>query len=155
MIKLTLLFIVFALQGCVFPSDEALEARFHSNRPDFVTLARMLDEDKGIAVLDDDNIFYGADIDTTISAERLAVYRGLLQKLNLEGIARDHDGSVNLTALYKGFPIRSSGKGYYYSTANVAPIVDSLDSVIRNDRGDTRPTFKKIEKNWYLFYESW
>ncbi len=157
MIKLGCFLLILASQiGCSFPSDRELESRFYENRTDFETLGVMLVEDKDVVVLDQDHIFYNGDTPKPISTERLARYRGLLAKLRIDGgIARGHDGSTSLIASYNGFPIRSSGKGFYYSTSNVSPIAESLDSVIRNDRGDTKPTFKRIEGNWYLVYESW
>jgi hypothetical protein len=142
--------------GCGYPSDRELEKRFYENRTDFETLGSMLVEDIDIRVLDQDNIFYKGDSPRVISGERIEKYRRLMKKLRIDGgIARDYDGSASLIVKYKGILIHTSGKGYYYSTGEVTPIVESLDEVIRNERDDTRPTFKRIEGNWYLVYESW
>jgi hypothetical protein len=156
-IKLACILMILIVQiGCGFPSDRELENRFYEYRTDFEALGRMLVEDRDVVVLNDETVFYNGDMPKTISSERLGDYRGLLRKLGIGGgISRDSDGSANLIVSYKGVLIRSSGKGYYYSTGSVTPVVESLDEVIRNEIDETRPTFKRIEGNWYLVYESW
>jgi hypothetical protein len=146
------LFVVCILN---YPSDEVLEQRFHSNKTEFEKLITMLNEDRDIVRLSFDNVFYKGESSHEVSEERLYEYRKLFKKLKLNaGIYRANESSVRLIIFKRGW-LTNSEKSYLYSSIEPSIIVNSLDDIIKNDPGNRRLVHKKIQDNWYLYYESW
>lgn len=158
MIKLgSILIFTTLFVACIlnYPSDEVLEQRFHSNKAEFDKLIAMLDEDKDIVTLGLNYVFYKGESSREVSEERLNEYRKLFKKLKLNaGIYRDNESSVRLIIFKKGW-LTNSEKSYLYSSIEPSTLVNSLDDVIKNDAGNHRSVHKKIQDNWYLYYESW
>jgi len=143
--------------ACIFnyPSDGILEQRFHSNKAEFDKLITMLKEDRDIVTLGFNYVFYKDESSRELSEERLNEYRKLFKELNLNsGIYRDNESSVRLIIFEKGW-LTNSEKSYLYSSIKPSEIVNSLDEIIKNDAGNHRAAYKKIQDNWYLYYESW
>jgi len=159
-------FAFFAILALVFvagyglaghPSDEVLAQRLKSNEAEFNRLAVMLFEDSDIVRLCDDCVFLSEGSNRQIPDERLREYRCLFKELGLEtGMHRDRTCSVRLIASSRGGVfLPGSEKSYVYSKVEPSPLVDSLDKVIARNRGDQAPIFRKLNDNWYLYYESW
>jgi len=139
------------------PSDEVLAQRLKSNEAEFNRLAAMLFEDSDIVRLCDDCVFLSEGSNRQIPAERLREYRRLFKELGIEaGFHRDGANAVRLIASSKGgVLLPGSEKSYVYSKVEPSPLVDSLDKVVARNRGDQAPIFRKLNGNWYLYYESW
>lgn len=154
-----LLTIIVLVVGCSVnphPTDQMLEQRLNSNQADFDKLVGMFNEDRDIVRLDYNYVFLSEDSNRNIPKERLDAYRHLFKKLELEGgFHRDGNNVIRLIASTGGMFTANSEKSYVYSRNELSPLVDSLDRVIKNDRGDQSPIYKKLHSNWYLYYESW
>ena len=138
------------------PTDHVLEEGLKSNQEGFDALIRMLAEDEDIVRIDKNFVFLSEGSDREVPKERLQVYRDLFAKLKLEGgFHRDKDNALRFIASSRGTSIPSSEKSYVYCTNPRTQSVDSLDYVIKRDRGDQRPIYKRIHGDWYLYYESW
>jgi len=147
------------LLGCGIqshPSDRAMIEVLRTNRQDFDLLVKMLGEDQDVKRLDQKFVFLTEDSDRVVAEDRLAEYRRLFKKLELDsGIYRDKDGSIRLIASSKSSLLSTSEKSFVYSSKPRSNLVDSLDKVIKNDGGDHAPVYKEVGDNWYLYYESW
>lgn len=156
---LSLLITTIILTGCgntSHPADQIMEQKLRSNRGDFDNLVKMLHEDHDVVRLDQKFIFLTEDSNRSISEERLGEYRRLFGKLGLvSGMHRDKEGAVRLIASTKDTFLTNSEKSYVYSRTPPSRLVESLDRVIKSDRGDQAPVYKEIADNWYLYYESW
>lgn len=145
--------------GCyevTHPSDQAMEERLRLSQPDFDKLIDMLKEDSDVVRLGHSFAFFNQDSRRSLSTERMNEYGRLFDKLALrKGVHRDRSYVIRLIASsHDGIFIKSE-KSYVYSTIELSPQVDSLDNIIKTDKGDHTPVFKKISNNWYLYYESW
>jgi hypothetical protein len=152
------LLIIVLVVGCGkdHPPDRAMEEKFKSYQSDFNRLAEMLNEDSDVVRLGHDFVFFDKGRDREIPRERMNEYRRLFEKLDLQnGVHRDAGNAIRLIASSNDGLFSKSEKSYVYSTEDLTPQVDSLDYVIKTDKGDHSPVYKKITHNWYLFYESW
>ncbi len=152
--SLCLAVVVVFLVSCFHSSDKVLEARFRENYGQFSELVEMLERDRGVRVLGEDDVFYDPGY-SMLTAEQLSAYRALMRQLGLVDITRDNDNSLNLNTSYGGLFLRTSGKGYHFSKKTIEGTVSSLDQIINSDRGDTKTVYKHLEGSWYLSYESW
>ena len=160
-----LLFLVILLLGLELvaacnlsshPTDLVLEERLKSNQADFDALIGMLAKDEDIVRIDDKFVFLREGSNREVPKERLQVYREFFAKLKLEGgFHRDKDNALRFIASSRGTTIPSSEKSYVYCASLLTPSVESLDYVIKKDRGDQQPVYKKLHGGWYLYYESW
>lgn len=138
------------------PSDQVLEQRLRSQQADFDKLASMLNEDSDVVRIGLKNVFLNEGSRRELSKERVDEYRRLFKRVELEaGIHRDGVGVVRLIASTEGLLVPNSEKSYVYSRTAPSPLVESLDQIIKNNRGDQSPVYKKLYGNWYLYYESW
>ena len=159
-LALSLLLFLFIVVGgaCSLsphPTDSELEQTLKSNQSDFDTLIRMLGEDEDIVRLDDKFVFLKEGSTREVPQQRLEAYRSLFAKLKLKrGFQRDKDNELRFIASSGGIS-STSEKSYIYSPTPLTPLVDSLDQVIENDRGDHNPVYKKLNGDWYLYYASW
>lgn len=116
----------------------------------------MFFEDSDIVRLNDEHVFYSEGSNWSIPNERLAEYRRLFRELGLEaGMPSDGANAVGLIASSKGLFIPNSEKSYVYSRIEPSSLVESLDNIIARNRGDQAPVYRRLEGNWYLYYESW
>lgn len=150
--------LLIALGACDIarhPSDAVLVESFYKHQPDFEKLVAMLDQDKDLIRITAQNTFLQRDANRQLPRERQDEYRRLLKLLKLNGgIQRDKDGLIFIASL-QGVVIPNSAKSYIYALKEPSPLVESLDEVISNNRGDQKPVYKRISGNWYLDYESW
>jgi hypothetical protein len=150
--------VLMALSGCdtvAHPSDAVLIERFYRHQADFEKLVTMLDQDRDLVRITAKNVFLEKGATRQVPKERHDEYRRLLELLQLNGgIQRDKDGLILIASL-KGIIIPNSSKSYLYALTEPSPLVESLDHVVSNNRGDQRPVYKRISGNWYLDYESW
>jgi hypothetical protein len=158
--KVGLLLALTLVAGCGFsshPSVKVLAQRLKSNEAEFNRLAAMLFEDSDIVRLSDKYVFLGEGFNRQVPDERLREYRRLFNELGIEaGFHRDGANAVRLIASSRGGVfLPGSEKSYVYSKVEPSPLVDSLDRVMARDRGDQAPVFRRLEGNWYLYYESW
>jgi hypothetical protein len=158
-------FVIFALAALILsagcnahshPSDQVLEQRFRAHEADFNKLVQMLNEDRDIVRLVGDSVFLSGDSHRSVATHRLTEYRRLFKAVGLEsGIHRDGVNAVRLIASSKGLLIATSEKSYVYSSVEPSALVESVDEIIKRNRGDQSPVYKRLGGNWYLYYESW
>ena len=116
----------------------------------------MLFEDSDIVRFNNEHVISSDGSNRSIPNERLAEYRRLFKELGLEaGMHRDGVNAVRLIASSKGLFIPNSEKSYVYSKVEPSPLVESLDNVMAQNREDQAPVYRRLEGNWYLYYESW
>ncbi len=137
------------------PSDAVLEQRLRSHQSDFDNLVRMFEEDSDIVKITHKSVFFDKSPSRNLPTGRLEEYRSLFKTLQLEGGIKRERNQLLLIASTKGLVIPNSGKTYVFSVREPAPLVESLDEVIKHHHGDQPPVYKKLFGNWYLFYESW
>ena len=160
-IQISVLFLSLCifLNGCglvTHPSDIDFEQRLGSKEKGFNRLAAMLSEDLNVVRLDNGNLFLNDDSKPGLTRDRLAEYRDLFRELSLEnGIHRDNPHQVRLIVSTKGLVSPSSEKSFAYSTEKPAPLVDSIDGIVRKDNAEQSPVYKSLGGNWYIFYEQW
>ena len=119
------------------PSDYALEQNLRLHQADFNSLVSMLDEDKDVMRISDRYVFFKEHSGRVLPQERLAEYRRLFKKLQLEGgVHREGDDTLIFIASNRGVVVPYSGKTYVYARQQPSPLVDSLDNIIKSDSGD-------------------
>jgi hypothetical protein len=141
------------------PSDAALEAIFRLHEADFNQLVEMSNVDAKVVRiapdftwLDDNPRWPRPESEIGFSIERWNQYRELFDRLGLrKGLSRYPDGStIELIASTQGLLTGGSSKGYIHSTKNLSPLYDSLDHPASSSEG--KYVYKRLKKNWYLFY---
>jgi len=138
------------------PTDYTLEQNLRLHQADFDKLVSMLNEDKDILRISDENVFFNEHSKHALPQERLNEYRHFFKKLELEGgVHREGNNTLIFIASNRGLLIPNSGKTYVYTLQPPSPIVDSLDDIIKSKTGDQTPIYKRLYGHWYLAYESW
>ncbi len=127
-------------------SDNVLIAKFESNKPKFVQLLAMLDEDSPATIIDPEWI----QPDNIISPARRAEYNAIFAELALSKGLRKNDNYVEFIAGGFGLPSAGSAKGYIYHPNSEGPLFQNLDDLPK--AGDRRMFYRKIDENWYLYY---
>lgn len=149
--------VLMVLTGCrAMPhsSDEVLLENFYAHQADFERLVAMLNEDPKLVRLTPDRAYLETGA-APLPQSRMDEYKRLLTLLGLhDGVTRDPQG-LHLIASTRGVAVPNSAKSYSYTPKEPSPLVDSLDAVIQQNRGDQRPVWRRISGNWYLSYESW
>jgi len=155
------------MQSCdqPLPPDSVLEENFQRHEADFNRLLKMAENDSNVMRIAPDFTWLVDDASWPRPKERLGFteqrwseYRQLFARLKLEkGLLRYQD--VGITYFFsssKGLVTGGSGKGYAYSTKELSPLSNSLDSVPAKLVLDSpnHTVYKKIQANWYLFYDS-
>ncbi len=143
------------------PADADLEKRFHENRKDFDELIEMSKSDSKVVRISLDFTWLDNSVawprpksELGFSEERWNQYRSVFKKLGLnEGIARPLDTDTTyLIGSTEGLVTGGSSKGYAYSAKELPTVSGSLDDYERSSP-KTRPAYKRIEENWYLYYD--
>jgi len=136
-------------------TDEALLENFRRHRADFERLREMVDQDKALLGVTDDRTQPDDPEAVGIPASRIAEFRALLKALGIRGglkISADR-GTIELTASARGVVTHNSSKGYMYMAAPAGrTLLDSLDEVTAKGVGSG---LRRIEGNWYLFFEGY
>jgi hypothetical protein len=155
-------------------SDLVLTERFLDQKPNFNRLANMAVEDQHIRILGSSVVgLVAADSGLPIylnenepwprpeselgfTRQRWNEYRRLLKELELGSWMRRRDEAIFFAASVDFGPTDSAGqvvteKGYVYSPR---PIRHSLIGSLDNVKMDSPAVFfKKLDDNWYLYYE--
>lgn len=152
----------FVSKGSAHPPDETLEENFREHEAEFDSLIRMSNDDPKVVRiahnftwLDTNAHWPRPDSEIGFSKERWGQYRRAFQALGLEqGLLKPLDtDTIFLIASSKGGVASGSAKGYAYSTKTLSPLSDSLDH-IPPELLNLPVVYKRLERNWYLFYQS-
>lgn len=147
--------------GCARPpADSDLEARFRSNRQAFEQMARMVEEDRHLTRIAPNYTWLDDDIswprpNIGLSLERWNLYRRLFKETGATaGILRPIGSRTTFLIAYSfGLVTGSTDKGYAFCWDPLAPLFPSLDRR-PGDLKKGQPAFKRLEDNWYIYYES-
>lgn len=145
-------------------SDAGLEAHLLKHRRDFERLAEMANEDVHLQRIApdftwlDDSVAWPRE-NVGISDLRWDEYRRLFRRVRApQGIVKNPDPpSVYFPIVSEGLVPAGWTKGLVYSSANLTPVLESLDKR-PPDRYWERShvlVYKKIEDHWYIYYEQW
>lgn len=159
-------------------SDSALTKTFSDREADFNTLEKMANEDSeartihtSFVCLDnkddwpphmylyENEVWPLSEMELGFSSRRWDEYRSLFRKLNLESGMRRKHGMPDAIFFVASMDFSETGeaesavteKGYVYSPKGIYySLTGSLDGIEIN-----RPAscFKKLNDNWYLYYE--
>lgn len=138
-------------------SDEELIANFQTHRSEFNQLLQMISEDKGLLRVDYNWTSPEKPQSVGVSQERIDKYRNLF---NVAGIPRGfyafHDKEFYMfLASTQGLGVSGSGKGYVYSKNPLTPLVEDLDKYRQlKDKPHGYRAYRRIEENWYLFFDT-
>lgn len=147
--SLLILFIFVGTVGLIwliFPAekdhldDAVLIKNLEVNINSYNKLITMFHEDKNMSIIDDTWM----NPENGISNQRWEEYKKLLTKLDLDGGVRSCGGEcIEFISTSQGLLDAGSTKGYRYRPQNPMSF-KSEDTVI---------DYKKINENWYIFYE--
>jgi hypothetical protein len=141
-------------------SDLVLTERYLEQEPNFNRLANMVVEDSQVRVIGSSFLaLVAADRESEVgfTRERWNEYRSLFKELRLESCRSDKTADVIFFRASIDFGETDGAeqvvteKGYVYSPRAIQhSLTDSLDRV-ESDRPAV--FFKKLDDNWYLYYE--
>jgi hypothetical protein len=154
------------LAGCgplLMPSDARLESNFHRRKSEFETLVRMAREDTQLHAVSAVRTLHVDDAGHPLngvgtSPERWNEYRRLFKEVGVPAFNRnsDYPGAIFLPADASGIVSAEVIKGYVYSQEPLSPLVKTLDHGIPPELSTWRRAtiaFKKVDQNWYLYYD--
>jgi hypothetical protein len=150
-----------ALSGCDVVgqrhrSDADLIRTFTEHRTQFEEIVAMTSQDDKLRRVDDTWTDPADPAEAGVSAERIAQYR---EKMSAIGVARGFatyggPGYVELYASAQGLVTGGSSKGYLHTTRPPAPLVEDLDAAAKAAGPSILPpVYRRIDQDWYLFYE--
>lgn len=153
-------------------SESSLARNFQNHEAGFNRLVRKAEEDSALVTitstytLDKNRDWSRAKLGLGLSGQRWDEYRNLFRKLNVKGVERKADtydllfkenvDGVIFMACSIDFSqdddleMLVTQKGYAYSSKELVPLVDSLDSIKMERPGIV---YKKLKDHWYLYYE--
>ncbi|MBK8805044.1 MAG: hypothetical protein IPN71_23815 [Fibrobacteres bacterium] len=135
------------LVGKDHPSDAQLETLLRTQRPQIDSLVRMIQQDK-LTVVADDRI----RPDSVLSKERWDLYRGLLDRLEVEsGIRQYPTGEVELMISTQGLTTGGSSKSLVFLPKDPTPLLPGLDE--RPPGINSGFGYKSLWDGWYIFHE--
>ena len=151
---LILLILCSACSSAKHPSDQALIENFQSHKSEFNQLLQMFLADKGLGRVAYDFTRPENPQTVGITRERLKVYRGLFDELDLSAGIEGYEEKdvVWFHASTYGLSVTGSGKGYAYLKERPKLVVDNLDTYWSQD-GRSFTTFRHLEGNWYLYLD--
>lgn len=144
------------------PSDAELEETFRNHEDDFNQLIEMSQVDSKVIRIAsnftwlDDNLSYPRpESELGFSKERWDEYHQIFVKLGIKGglIRYPDTGVILFFVSNKGLVTGGLAKGYAYSTKDLTPIYNSLDNFQPSASSSEKPVYKRLNKNWYLFYD--
>lgn len=147
------------------PSDASLEEAFKRQEDVFNRIIEMYTVDSRLTRIAQDfttteerTSWPCPESELGFSKERWDQYRQLFRIADLKGGFWRRPGSNDgyLIVSTAGLATGGSIKGYVYSVEALQPLSDSLDKVPYDllHESPNRTVYKKIKKNWYLFYEA-
>ncbi len=135
------------LVGKEHPSDAQLETLLRTQRTQIDSLVRMIQQDK-LTVVADDRI----RPDSVLTKERWDLYRGLLDRLEVEsGIRQYPTGEVELMISTQGLTTGGSSKSLVLLPKDPTPLLPNLDEPPPGTGSGYG--YKKLWDGWYIFYE--
>lgn len=153
-------------KGGPLTSDKKLIEGFQNHKENFEKIAQMAKEDsevmyiyKELVMLKGYNPWKG-DQQKGFSNSRWNEYKKLFEELGsplIHSVSKEENGLIQISsASIAVSPINSYesiviSKGYAYSLKEPSPLVDSLDNLGFENQ---KTCYKKIEENWYLFFDS-
>jgi hypothetical protein len=147
--------------GSAHLSDKDLQEIFRLHKTEFDGLIKMSNVDSKVIRIANDFTWLDTnanwprpDSEIGFSKARWEEYRKAFKKLGLKhGLLRPMDSeTIFLIASSTGAVTSGSSKGYAYSMKELSPIVESLESISPELRTQ-RTVFKKLENDWYLFFQ--
>jgi len=153
--------------ACGHTSDRSLASNFYRNQASFSRLLQMAATEKSVVRIDPrftccppvyaDPLVpqQGPPNEGRLSGPRWEEYRALFRELGLkDGISKLGGGRVAFLASSVGIVNRGSSKGYLYSKAPPAPLIESLDDRSPGPCSVQRDcdVYKRLTGNWYLFF---
>lgn len=159
-----LVFSIVYLFNNPLTSDKKLTENFYNHQANFERLVKMADEDKNVMSVYKDSValngyyYWRDDSQEGFSSNRWNEYKKLFKELGVPFIHRvsKSDGIIQISSAsiavsdiddYERIVI---SKGYAYSLKEPSPLVDSLDGMGFKTQGTF---YKRIDKNWYLFFD--
>jgi hypothetical protein len=143
-------------------SDDSLISHFERHRPAFEELVRMVHDDSNLLTVGEDyvsiigNPAWRSDREEGFSTKRWNEYKVLFAQLDIHrisveaGIIYIVTGSTASTDLDGSYERIVISKDYAYSKNLPMPLIQSLDDA---DFNTTRHLYKRIDENWYLFFD--
>ena len=153
---------LFGCQGKL-TSDDELVNRFLKHRENFEKLVRMMNDDTKVRTVHEDYValddtpIWRSDDQKGFSTARWNEYKELFTQLGspyIHRISRKGDvieiasGSIVVHEIRDSEGPLVTSKGYSYSSKQPSPLAESLDNPQMN------PCYKRIDGNWYLYYDS-
>ena len=143
-------------------SDDELVKRFYEHRANFEKLVQMMNEDTNVRTIYEDHValddthLWRTDDQKGFSTIRWNEYKELFTQLGspyIHRLSREGDSIEIASASVVVYDTNDyehvvTSKGYTYSLNEPSPLVQSLDNPEMN------PSYKKIDGNWYLYYDS-
>jgi hypothetical protein len=159
--------LVILISTASHTSDSALTVNFLGHKAGFNRLVNMAHEDARFTVIkstytspENRDVWPHSMSEPGFSKGRWDQYRSIFSKLNIEGVSRTSyfPHVIFLEASIRRSPIDEyetevTTKGYAYSPTELSPLVESLDNVEIKQKQPLIILFKKLEANWYLYYE--
>lgn len=145
-------------------SDAKLIANFREHRAEFEQLRAMIIQDKGLERVDNNRTLPEDLQGIHVSSARIEEYRKLLIKLGIRGgiEASSDRRHISFISSYRGWVTHNSEKGYVYTEKPVEAedIVEDLDQYIVEDldqflEHQVGSGARRIEGNWYLYFEGY
>lgn len=145
----------------VLPNDKTLEENFRRHESEFNELIKMSKIDSRVIRIADDFTWLDTNAnwprpegEIGFSKERWNEYRNAFRVLGLrQGLMRPTDTeTIFLIASGTGTVSSGSSKGYAYSSKPLSPLSDSLENISR-ELLSQHTVYKKLEDDWYLFFQ--
>ena len=137
-------------------SDAKLIDNFYRHRAEFERLHDMIIQDKGLFRVDNSRTLPEDLQSIHVSLTRIREYRDLLGRLCIQGgiNASEDRRYIEFIASFRGWATHNSEKGYAYTEEPVKAqdVVSNLDHFKEHEVGSG---MRRIEGNWYLFYEGY
>jgi hypothetical protein len=149
------------VSGRVLPSshsDTAMADNFRRHEAEFRRLVQMSDEDQHVWRIAPDFTQLDSGVggpsqagQLGLAPERWKEYRALFEAIGVtDGIVRG-PGQVRFYYWATGMVTGGTEKGYVFSPAPLAPLVDTLDHLATPAKS-REPVYMQIAPDWYLYY---
>lgn len=147
-----------SILGGTHRSDKDLIRNFELHREELEELVRMTIQDSKLRRVDDDWTDPENPADVGVGPARVAQYRAMMENAGItRGFAAyGEPGYVQFLASANGIVPSGSSKGYLHTTRTPEPLVENLDAYAGHDTrsSNSGAVYRRIEGDWYLFYEA-
>jgi hypothetical protein len=135
------------------PSDAQMIRNFQNHRTQYEQLLQMIQTDSGlerVGTLAGNSPENPATVG--VDEARLQQYATTLKQLHVQSLERGGDSHQFLFTTHSyGLVTSGTAKGYYYSEQAPSPLVQDTDKA----SGEEGKFYRRIEGNWYVWYEAW